>query len=123
MYSATDDSYNYILASVNFINTRILVDTGASRTCISENYLQRIFARQNSHQSIKSCTLTNMLSATGTLLKVLGTIELDIRINNYMIPQTFYVIRNLHHSCILGIDMLQRCHAVIDVHNRLLRLF
>jgi hypothetical protein len=32
-------------------------------------------------------------------------------------------VRNLHHSGVLGMDMLQACNAVIDLGDKSLRLF
>jgi hypothetical protein len=34
-----------------------------------------------------------------------------------------FVVRNLHHSGVLGMDMLQACKAVIDLGDKSLRLF
>jgi hypothetical protein len=46
-----------------------------------------------------------------------------VRLQNHAIQQKFFVVRNLHHSGVLGMDMLQACNAVIDLGDKSLRLF
>jgi hypothetical protein len=64
-----------------------------------------------------------LLSATGSSLQVIGEVTLDIRLCDYVIPQQFLVIRNLHHSGVLGMDMLQACRANINLQDKTLHLF
>jgi hypothetical protein len=61
-----------------------------------------------------------LLSATGSPLQIIGEVTLAVRLQNHVIQQKFFVVRNLHHSGVLGMDMLQ---AVIDLGDKLLRLF
>jgi hypothetical protein len=65
----------------------------------------------------------HLLSATGSSLQVIGEVTLDIRLCNYVIPQQFLVIRNLHHSGVLGMDMLQACRANINLQDKTPHLF
>jgi hypothetical protein len=65
----------------------------------------------------------HLLSATGSSLQVIGEVTLDIRLCDYVIPQQFLVIRNLHHSGVLGMDMLQACRANINLQDKTLHLF
>jgi hypothetical protein len=48
---------------------------------------------------------------------------LDNRPCDYVIPQQFLVIRNLHHNGVLKMDMLQACKAKIDLRENTLHLF
>jgi hypothetical protein len=64
-----------------------------------------------------------LLSATGSSLQVIGEVTLDIRLCDYVIPQQFLVIRNMHHSGVLGMDMLQACRANINLQDKTLHLF
>jgi hypothetical protein len=50
-------------------------------------------------------------------------VMLDIRLQYHPIPQKFLVIRNLHHSSVIGMDFLQACKAVINLSEQTLRLF
>jgi hypothetical protein len=64
-----------------------------------------------------------LLSATGSPLQVIGEVMLDIRLCDYVIPQQFLVIRSLHHSGVLGMDMLQACKANINLQDKTLHHF
>jgi hypothetical protein len=48
---------------------------------------------------------------------------LDIRLQYHLIPQKFLVIRNLHHSGVIGMDFLQACKAVINLSEQTVHLF
>jgi hypothetical protein len=64
-----------------------------------------------------------LLSATGSPLQIIGQVMLTLRLQNHAIQQNFFVVRNLHHSGVLGMDVLQPCNAVIDLGDKSLRLF
>jgi hypothetical protein len=111
---------NYLLTSLNYVNIRLLLDSGASRSCISERTFQRISARKGNTwlRLQKAPASTRLLSATGSPLQVIGEVMLDIRLCDYVIPQQFLVIRNLHHNGVLGMDMLQACNANINLQDK-----
>jgi hypothetical protein len=48
---------------------------------------------------------------------------LDIRLQHHLIPQKFLIIRNLHHSGVIRMDLLQACRAVINLNEQTLHLF
>jgi hypothetical protein len=56
-----------------------------------------------------------LLSATGSPLQIIGEVMLAVRLQNHAIQQKFFVVRNLHHSGVLGMDILQACKAVVDL--------
>ena len=120
---ASSSPSNYIVASVNNVYTRILVDTGASRSCISEALVNKIGMRQHVAPIIQPTQQVPLRSATGSRLNIVGSVELNVRVHHYLIPQTFTVVRKLQHMCICGIDMLQACKAIINVHEGILSLF
>jgi hypothetical protein len=62
-------------------------------------------------------------SATGSPLHIIGEVMLDIRLQYHLIRQKFSVIRNLHHSGVIGMDFLQACKAVINLSEQTLHLF
>ena len=123
IHSVTRAPHNFILASLNFVNTRFLIDTGASRSCISERYFHRVVPHALREKVLSKTQDANLLSASGSPLSVIGHADLDIRIHGYVIPQVFTVVRNLQHHCILGIDMLKSSKAVINIAEKALHLF
>jgi hypothetical protein len=113
------------LASLNYVNVRLLVDSGASFCCIAESTFKRIVAREGNSR-LKIAALTDnvrLSSATGSPLHIIGEVMLDIRLQYHLIPQKFLVIRNLHHSGVIGMDFLQACKAVINLSEQTLHLF
>jgi hypothetical protein len=56
-------------------------------------------------------------------LHIIGEVMLDIRLQSHLIPQKFLVIRNLHHSGVIGMDLLTDCKAVINLSDQTLHLF
>jgi hypothetical protein len=62
-------------------------------------------------------------SATGSSLHVVGKVMLDIRLQHHLIPQNFFVIRNLHPSDVTSMDLLQACRTVINLSEQTLHLF
>jgi hypothetical protein len=114
-----------MLASLNYVNVRLLVDSGASFCCIAESTFKRIVAREGNSR-LKIAALTDNIrlsSATGSPLHIIGEVMLDIRLQYHLIPQKFLVIRNLHHSGVIGMDFLQACKAVINLSEQTLHLF
>jgi hypothetical protein len=113
------------LASLNYVNVRLLVDSGASFCCITESTFKRIVARDGNSR-LRVAPLTDNIrlsSATGSPLHIIGEVMLDIRLQYHLIPQKFLVIRNLHHSGVIGMDFLQACKAVINLSEQTLHLF
>jgi hypothetical protein len=113
------------LASLNYVNVRLLVDSGASFSSITESTFKRIVARDGNSR-LKVAPLTDNIrlsSATGSPLHIIGEVMLDIRLQYHLIPQKFLVIRNLHHSGVIGVDFLQDSKAVINLSEQTLHLF
>lgn len=66
--TSSDAVYNYIIASVNYLNVKALVDTGASRSCISETFFHKLQQSFKTTQSIEASDPTHLLSANGQQL-------------------------------------------------------
>ena len=82
---------------------KVLVDTGASRCCIREDYFNKIPG-----------TLLSLLkgvrirSATGRDLQTLGRAECAFTLGNRDYKMEFIVCRNLRRPAILGLDFLRQ---------------
>jgi hypothetical protein len=48
-----------------------------------------------------------LLSATGSSLQILGEVTIAVRLQNHAIQQKFFFVRILHHSSVIGMDMLK----------------
>ena len=85
-----------------------LIDTGATKSCISERYYQRL-------PSMKMQKLgnINVRSATGSNLTPLGMIQCSFELGKIKFHGTFVVCRNLTRPLILGRDFLLQHHITI----------
>ena len=85
-----------------------LIDTGATKSCISERYYQQL-------PSIKMQKLgnINVRSVTGSNLTPLGMIHCSFKLGKIKFHGTFIVCRNLTRPLILGRDFLLQHHITI----------
>jgi hypothetical protein len=73
-------------------------------------------------QRVLHCEPTHLVSATGQQLQILGSIEIDARLNGYTLTHKFFVVRHLHHSTVIGMDMLHAFDAQINTRDHILTL-
>ena len=86
-----------------------LIDTGATRSCISEKYYQNL-------PSIKICHLRNISvrSAKGSNLTPLGLINCSFELGKIRFSSELIVCRNLTRPIILGRDFLIQNHITVQ---------
>jgi hypothetical protein len=74
-------------------------------------------------QKQENCTL---LAANNVRMEAVGTVELNIEIQDLVMPHTFSILKNLTHSSILGMDFLNAnngtiycSHGALTLHDGL----
>ena len=85
-----------------------LIDTGATKNCISENYYQQlptILMQKLSHVSVRSATSSN--------LTPLGIIHCSLELGKTTFTNSLIVCRNLTQPLILGRDFLLHNHITV----------
>ena len=82
---------------------KVLVDTGASRCCIREDYFNKIPGT-----SLSLLKGVRIRSATGRDLQTLGKAECTFTLGNRDYKMEFIVCRNLRRPAILGLDFLRQ---------------
>ena len=82
---------------------KVLVDTGASRCCIREDYFNTIPGT-----SLSLLKGVRIKSATGRDLQTLGRAECTFTLGNRDYKMEFIVCRNLRRPAILGLDFLRQ---------------
>ena len=82
---------------------KVLVDTGASRCCIREDYFNKIPGT-----SLSLLKGVRIRSATGRDLQTLGRAECTFTLGNREYKMEFIVCRNLRRPAILGLDFLRQ---------------
>ena len=78
-----------------------LIDTGATRSCMSESYYKTLQLN-----SIRSLANTRVRSATGSNLSPLGIINCTFELGKTAFTNDFIVCQNLTRPLILGRDFL-----------------
>ena len=88
---------------------RALIDTGAKRNCINHKLMRRLRLPLGINQG--KC----LYGANNNRIPVLATMDIDITINGLKLTSTFDVIDNLSYDVILGMDIMTKNNAVIDL--------
>ena len=85
-----------------------LIDTGATRSCISEKYYQHLPSTKIQH--LRNISIR---SATGSNLTPLGMINCSFELGKIRFNSNLIVCRNLTRPLILGIDFLMQNHITV----------
>ena len=110
---------NSIDVTINHKRTRVLIDTGASYSCVNADFARR------AHLVISSSSPDSppkLLGASGDRLNVIGTTTANVCISGYRQSADLVVIEGLYHNVIFGLDTLREMNAVIDVSNSTLSI-
>ena len=85
------------------IKCNVLIDTGATKSCISQAYYQQLLlpATRTIHSG-------NIKSANGTNLCPIGITKCEFKIGTKEYKNDFIVCKNLVRPCILGADFLRK---------------
>ena len=104
---------NYVEGSIRgrFIN--ILVDTGASVSCVTWPMLKSIGFKEK--DLTETPTIQRVRGVGGEIQEVIGAVDLIISISGFKIQQKFHVFRHLFTPMILGFDFLTDYNAMIHV--------
>jgi hypothetical protein len=92
---------NFVFGNINHVKYRLLLDTGASKSCISLSFLKRLKLEA---KPLNTGDIRRLFTANQTSIEIVGTIDLDVRIQGLLIPFTFNVLNKLAYNAILGID-------------------
>ena len=80
-----------------------LIDTGATRSCLSEEYYQQLLL-----PGLKPVHKLQVRTASGSRLCPTGTITCDFKLGKQPFSFEFIVCRGLSRPCILGLDFLRK---------------
>ena len=97
-----------------------MIDTGAYHSCVSLSLLKRL--KLDSH-IVPLPHNKRLFTADGKPMKILGTVELTLDIQEVRIPVTFCVLSCLLHDMVLGIRFLNDTKANIDLESHILTLY
>ena len=111
---------NFIYVKIHSVPRKILLDSGATRSCISSSFLKRLHLTP---LPLDPSVSDEVYTADNTSLKILGQIELNLNINGLMVLQTFIVLPTIYNQCILGTDFLLQTKANIDFDSRIVSFY
>ena len=118
---------NLLQLSIRNRNTTALVDTGASVSCISEDFCFQIFPSlyQNlaNNPVIGEPKFKAIRGVCGETHPVRGTIELELNVNGFRVSQSFHIFSRLQNTVILGLDFLKANKAKIDLGDGSISFF
>ena len=80
-----------------------LIDTGATRSCLSEEYYQQLLL-----PGLKPVHKLQVRIASGSSLQPTGTVTCDFKLGRQPFSFNFMVCKNLSRPCILGLDFLRK---------------
>ena len=109
---------NTVLVQVGRCKTSALVDTGAAISCISKSLIDK----SGMKFTLKAASLTHVLGVGGEHIKVLGKLQIPVKISGLKFQYQFHILEKLHHSLILGADFLRDKECVVDLGQGKLHL-
>jgi hypothetical protein len=89
----TDGNFVFIVA--NFQKVRALIDTGASRSCVSSSLVKRLKLKI---KPIKTGDARVLFSADYNAIKTEGIVDIDLKVQGLVIPFEFTVIQICHRN-------------------------
>ena len=112
--------YLTVLAEVQGINTRILIDTGSALTAINQELWNKIST--TSGVQIQKSVFTDVRTASGEIVTVLGASNMNFNIGNSTYTFKTHVVPKLNYAAIIGKDFLQQNDCVIDFKSGYLKI-
>ena len=91
------------------VEVSVLVDTGATRSCMNYNTAYKLGKEQ-----IKQFNTMQVVGADGSDLGAVGTISCKINLGDIEVEQTFIVCQHLRRNVILGTDFAKSNHAGVS---------
>lgn len=102
---------NFIDTEINNQMVRTSVDSGSGVCCIRKSLYQQLYPGKLHLQPSKFPFVKGI---SGTLIKVDGCTNLQITIGGRSFSHTFYVIDDIHHAFIIGIDFLKQHKCTLN---------
>ena len=104
-----------VTAQLNGQDIKLLVDTGAGRSVIDEQFTRDVY--KGELPKLQKSTLINVKTVSGEELPVLGKIEVILGIAGGKYPCELQVVKNLTYEAVLGRDFLRANGAVINLRQ------
>ena len=110
----SSDIRNFIHIKVNYLPTSALVDTGCFCSCISPELVRQL---KLTVLPLNENEYSQVLSANCGRIRVFGKVDVSLNFAGLLVPYTLYVLENLIHAVMLGMDILKELRANIDLSS------
>ena len=110
---------NEVVIHMNDFTSLALIDTGASISCISQKAYDLCRTKQD---VIEATDIPVVKGVGGHVMHVTSKVTLSITMGRLTFPHTFYVLPQITHEVILGLDFLQEQNAKINFSTNMLEL-
>ncbi|KAL4112117.1 hypothetical protein QTP88_015965 [Uroleucon formosanum] len=101
-----------VMGHINNIETSFILDSGATISVINS---EQVIKSSNSLIETKNIRVH---TANGSILKVIGKMEIDIAFKNLIFPTQFVLVSNLAGPALLGTDFLSKYRVQLDFFNK-----
>ncbi|THD21214.1 Zinc finger and RNA-directed DNA polymerase [Fasciola hepatica] len=115
---------NQSISSTTVMDTRLannylegLVDTGAARSLVNQQWLKRRGIKGPKFRDVKE----TLCGVTGEPLAIAGEVDLDVNLGGTSQTRTFVVVCHMALDVIVGMDLLTVLHCTINLDRQLLQ--
>ncbi|KAL4101062.1 hypothetical protein QTP88_021082 [Uroleucon formosanum] len=101
-----------VMGHINNIATSFILDSGATISVINSEQVI------NSSNSLVETKNIGVHTANGSILKVIGKMEIDIAFKSLIFPTQFVLVSNLAGPALLSTDFLSKYRVQLDFFNK-----
>lgn len=90
---------------------------------IGRHWCRHILTKKNLDEQYKNIDRNNTTNLSGIekgVVKSLGTIDLDLKIGDFLVPHIFYIVHEsfpIQCDGILGMDFITKYNCILDFHH------
>ena len=107
---------NMVNVSINGTKSKAICDTDSPVSCMSKQFFEKAFPEQK--PNINPCQIKSLVGVGGTHHPVLGVIQIEVKFGTLGLVYPFYIIKDLHHSIIIGHDFMETHNVTLDIKDR-----
>ena len=106
-----NDSVPYVMIKIKELEFKAIVDSGASKSMCSSDYIERLYGRN--YRNYLRKTRISTVQADGSNLNILGEITVQMQLRNDLYTLPLVVFESKSPVCLLGFDFFKRNQLVI----------
>lgn len=102
---------------LNFLSVRVLVDTGAVFSFISQRVVTKLKAKV---EPLRPTDAKQFFGADGNPIDAIGRTEIMVNLNGLSVPEDFIVLPKLREDALIGTNFLNTNRATIDFSSHVI---